>query len=260
MTLGTAAQYWPVIVSVVLTMSFVAAPYVAADIGDGLVVHLPFDGSYDDASGNANHGTSHGATLVEDRSGNPSSAVLVGASAWVEVADDDSLDLTSELSVAAWVRVEGEYSTWNVIVGKDYNVAYSFGFWSANVDCEPSELRRLDLSVGYSFELFSDGTLDCGTWTHVAVTFDDAADRAILYIDGHPVQEVVQTGFPGNSDSSLGIGRDGRWGDYLIGALDDVRLYDRVLTAEEVATLAAGVLFADGFESGGLDAWGASAP
>ena len=84
--------------------------------------------------------------------------------------------------------------------------------------------------------------INTGEWTHAAVTYKESADEVKIYIDGqlsesttsHTIDmcttntEVIQIG--GHSGTT-------RWFD---GRIDDVRIYDRVLTTAEISNLANG--------------------
>ena len=82
-----------------------------------------------------------------------------------------------------------------------------------------------------------------GQWHHVAVTWEDDGtpdcDDAVLYYNGIPYTSVDDTfvavnTLPGAEDAAIG-----KWGSaYFDGSIDEVRIYDRPLTAEEIAALA----------------------
>ena len=83
-----------------------------------------------------------------------------------------------------------------------------------------------------------------GQWHHIAVTFDRDGN-AIRYIDGSAVNEAVDISSVGDisNDEILAIGQRGNVAGFpydspFDGRIDDVRLYDEVLTAEEVSGLA----------------------
>ncbi|MBP6629575.1 MAG: LamG domain-containing protein [Kofleriaceae bacterium] len=77
-----------------------------------------------------------------------------------------------------------------------------------------------------------------GQWGHVALTFDGRSRR--LYVDGE--LRLADERGPLRHDASpllVGLDRDGgRLVNHLVGALDDVMLFDRALGADEVAALA----------------------
>ena len=75
-----------------------------------------------------------------------------------------------------------------------------------------------------------------GKWTHLAAVFDPAAGQVSLHVDG-----VLEISGPGaamrRGDGPFDIGRgwrDGRAIDGWRGAIDDVRVFDRVLTSAQI--------------------------
>ena len=72
------------------------------------------------------------------------------------------------------------------------------------------------------------------TWTHLAATYDGATLR--LYRNGTQVATRAVSGAITTSDSPLRIGGNLVWGEYFDGLIDEVRIYNRVLTATEIQT------------------------
>ena len=64
-----------------------------AGLNDGLVAYYPFNGNANDESGNGNDGTVNGATLADDRFGNPGSAYYFDGNDYIYINDHSSLDL-----------------------------------------------------------------------------------------------------------------------------------------------------------------------
>ena len=70
---------------------------------NGLVGYWPFNGNANDESGNNNNGTVSGATLTTDRFGNANKAYSFdGTNDYISVLDNNSLDLTNQLTLSAW--------------------------------------------------------------------------------------------------------------------------------------------------------------
>jgi len=234
---------------------------------NGPVAYFPFNGSTEDASGFGNHAVSMGAVPTEDRFGNPNSAYLVGSFGHLEAADSDSLDITDAFTIAAWFRQDDVISVFAVLAGKGRHTAYSVSvYYGGSWVCpDPAAERGIQVTIaGYSMR-FTDGPFfDCGTgeWRHVAVTVgvrSGGLHPISLYVDGSFIETTSMGGVPTNNPAPLGIGKDGEALDRFAGAIDDLRLYDRELTADEVTGLF-NSLFIDGFESGSTSAWSNTVP
>ena len=102
------------------------------------------------------------------------------------------------------------------------------------------EVNRDNGTIGFArYDSYPDSggaKLPIGTWTHVAVTFDGTTAR--FYLNG------VQTGsgsfsFGLDTEAALHFGSDDpNGGNAFNGALDEVRLYDKALSAAEILKLA----------------------
>ena len=74
-----------------------------------------------------------------------------------------------------------------------------------------------------------------GTWTHLATTYDGTTLR--VYVNGVQVGSLAATGTIASSTGQVTIGGNSVWGEYFAGAVDDVRIYNRALSAAEITSL-----------------------
>ncbi|MHC4440860.1 MAG: LamG domain-containing protein, partial [Planctomycetota bacterium] len=91
-------------------------------------------------------------------------------------------------------------------------------------------------------DLFSSAPINDGQWHHVGFVWDSYKVSRILYVDGIEVAKdmMKEDSFVYVEDGGINIGfqasimhRPG----YFSGLIDDVRIYDRALTAEEIAAI-----------------------
>jgi hypothetical protein len=194
----------------------------------------------DDVSGNNNYGTMSGATRTS--SGRYGRALnFDGTNDWVTVNDAASLDLTSGMTLEAWVYPTAPMTGWHGVLGKDVDIFYLMASSATDTPAIGGTF-----TVGGNSNTFAPSPLPLNVWTHLAATFDGAQVK--LYVNGvlqgmqpHPHVLVYDT-------RPLWLGRSGECGGpgeanydgYLNGRLDDVRIYSRALSADEIAALAAG--------------------
>ena len=76
------------------------------------------------------------------------------------------------------------------------------------------------------------GALSPSTWSHLAATYDGATLR--LYVNGSQVDEWAQTGPIQTSTGPLSFGGDALYGQFFSGRIDEVRIYNRALSASDV--------------------------
>ncbi len=199
-----------------------------------LVGHWPLDEgqgtSTADASGNAHDGTIVGtATWVE---GAPDfhTALQFGTSGCdgVECGEWDPSEGTDELSVTCWVNFQSGGSQYQGIVASRTNYDNANNHWALEIGGDGG---------GYYFgsrngSAYGLGTAPEGEWAHIAITFD--GESLVAYLNG----EESGTGSPSFGDGTetmLRIGSSEAAGNIFEGAIDDVRVFNHILSVDEVA-------------------------
>ena len=211
----------------------VSAFAMAASLSDGLVAYWPFDGNANDISGNGNNGSIHGATLTTDRHGDVESAMYFGSGNYIEVANSSSLNsIGSAITIAAWVKISNWHTTgqrWAALLSKG-NYQYCFNL-------TPDD-TSYGTEVGNGVKADFTGASLLGKWVHVAVSYgSDKVCRS--YINGHlyKSKSCPSGSFP-VSNASLIIGKHPPQAlEYFIGAMDDLFIYNRALSASEIRAL-----------------------
>lgn len=217
-------------------------------IEDGLVAHFPFDGDVSDTSGNMHHGTAIGnVAFGAGRHG--SAAFFNDPSAMVSVPDDAQLDTDDAFTISVWIKQTGSHNpgdrvSQQMIMQKWWSspVVGDYFLW---VDAE-AKLRFVvaNKEPDYNGEMLESAPLvESGVWAHVGVTFDGGEMK--VFFEGDLVAStssaVTHTALVEYDGDDIIIGNGGYERDYWwIGGIDDVRLYNRALSPEEVAALAHG--------------------
>ena len=152
----------------------------------------------------------------------------------VVVADYDELDITQDLTLATWVKADA-FENWDGLITKGTSqIPYGLSLAS-----DGSLLLQTNYGYSDGGQVYSsDASLTTGEWQHVAVTYDGSNVR--FFIDGqldssHSADITFET-----NNQALVLGVDNTADAYLDGALDDARVYNRALSAEEIGQLAAG--------------------
>jgi glucose/arabinose dehydrogenase len=204
------------------TATFASAP-------SGLVAAYGFEetsgSNVDDSSGNANHGTLSNATRTSGRYG--SALSFNGTNARVNVPDSNSLDLTTGMTLEAWVFPTA-FGGWRDVVYKGQNDLYYLMSSSSQASMPASG------GTWASNNLYGTSVLPLNSWSHLATTYDGTTMR--LFVDGAQVSSRAQTGSVLTSTGQLTIGGDALYGQYFAGKIDDVRVYNRALSASELQT------------------------
>jgi len=152
----------------------------------------------------------------------------------VEVADDPLLSPASALTLECWVKtgLAGQKNAWfvNRVSGADHKASTGFRFGLlGGKPCFEVPLTT------FSHHLTAGAALPLGRWVHLAGTFDGRVMR--LYVDGEERGTMERPGplKPGSHPLCLG-NYEVNHAAYFTGLLDEVKLYDRALTPEEVRT------------------------
>lgn len=111
--------------------------------------------------------------------------------------------------------IQGIVSTWQWAAGKVH-----FKFEGNQIQVHKNDGVKIRMNA------------ETDKWYHIIYTSDTKEDELKLYVDGELVDEGTAGGTPENMDERrIGSEHDGR---YLIGMIDNVRIYDRILDEAEV--------------------------
>ncbi len=207
----------------------------------GLVIAFGFDEASGttalDTSGSGLNGTIREAVRVPGKTGGALS--FDGVNDWVTVTDTTGspLDLTTGMTIEAWVN-PAAMSGWESIVLKERGAGLlSYGLYAH--DGAPLS-GGFAAPAGYirtgSADQAVRGTdpLPLNAWTHIATTYDGATMR--IYVNGVLVASRAQGGNIAVANGALRIGGNASFtGEFFQGLIDDVRIYNRALSAAEIA-------------------------
>ncbi len=168
-------------------------------------------------------------------------AVFDGVDDLITVPHGPHFETFDGLTVATWLWIDLPPTThWALVtkpVGIDIQNSWELYFFTS-VAAE-AFLRFNMHSEGVGHIAVAPTLIPTETWVHVAATWDGALST--LWIDGEPVADVMSPTID-IDDHPIHIGADKDQGEllgYLLGALDDVRIYRRALTEDEIAAIIA---------------------
>jgi hypothetical protein len=168
-----------------------------------------------------------------------------GVDDWVTVTDTTAskLDLTNGMTVSAWVN-PALMSGWETVLMKERGIVgeglLSFALYAH--DGAPLAVG-LPVPAGYVRTTTAAGdraargvaTLPLNTWTHLATTYDGTTQR--FFVNGVQVGTLATTGNMFVSNGAIRIGGNASsTGEFFQGLIDEVRVYNRALTAAEITT------------------------
>ncbi|RLD87071.1 MAG: hypothetical protein DRJ09_10895 [Bacteroidetes bacterium] len=224
---------------------------------DGLVAQWLFNGDATDFTGNGNDGTVKagdaafgGGTpeLTTDRFGNENSAYHFDKGGFIDIPYTSAIN-PQQISISIWVNAD-VISENNRFMGLQSWNGYKFQLQSVN---KAFFTVATDSSI---YDKDTDPPLDTLTWYNLAVTYKSG--EMTFYINGEQTQQYTDVvgnlvSVDAGQDLAIGCGASvyaatadnydvdhiipAAWGGFFIGKLDDIRLYNRVLTPSEVSSI-----------------------
>jgi gliding motility-associated-like protein len=233
---------------VFLLLLYFSTSFSQVNLNSGLLAYYPFNGNANDASGNGNNATFNNATLTNDRLGNPNSAyVFNGIDNFIQVPNSSSLNTTNQISICAWMKVSGFYPGpchGNNIVMKgdgdylpgNYMIRFDDSFFTNNQNCS---ITTADVNHESFFGL---GSTPYSTtpfikpdqWYSVVYTCDGSTAK--IYVNCQLVGSGPVNGisFSNSYDLFLGKLNSAQYPYWFNGVMDEVRIYNRPINADEV--------------------------
>ncbi len=201
----------------------------------GLIAWYPFNGNANDESGNENNGTVSGAFLSADRLNDTNKAYTFNGASSITLGKNSNL-APKNISVSTWIRIQS--------LGNEQITILRARFSGYHLYIENNGKAYVNIHTsGNNGNVVSQNRLDDQKWHNVVFSFFN--QKLSLYIDG-----VLQ-----QSDSDVGpeivyqltgvsIGKDGdadKW--FFNGQIDDVAIWNRGLTTEEISKIYKGEKF-----------------
>jgi uncharacterized protein DUF4082/concanavalin A-like lectin/glucanase superfamily protein/galactose oxidase-like protein/Big-like domain-containing protein/purple acid phosphatase-like protein/Kelch motif protein len=145
----------------------------------------------------------------------------------VTVPDDSALRLTTGMTLEAWVKPTAA-TAWRNVIAKESNGGAAYALY-ANSDAD-----RPAIFLGGTTGVSGPSVLDANRWTHLAATFDGATLR--LFVNGAPAGTQAVDGEMSPGEGPLTFGANHVWGEHFRGLIDEVRVYNRALSAGEITS------------------------
>jgi hypothetical protein len=179
-----------------------------------------------DSSENENTGTISGATWVDGKYGGALS--FNGVNNYVNCGSASSLDLNQAVTVEAWVN-PASTNSYQAIVDKGWDAAYTL--MVTNVGTFRFQIR--DATGTYRA---NSPPLTVGVWTHVVGTYNATTKSVKIYVNGVLQSSAEAQGAILSTAYPLNIGKAAQYGPAFNGIIDEVRIYNRALSAAEIQT------------------------
>ena len=227
------------IFSVITFCLLICAAFSHADLMDGLVLYMPLD----EGSG----------SVTQDFSANGFEGAVMGNAKWIDgefgkalqfaaaadhvlIEDDAAFHIEGAITQAAWVQLDRLPSAHAIIFGTRQggatrHIGFGFGMNPAN----GIKVWTNGAAGGFKDINDNDTELEIGKWYYLAYTHTDDNNGLVeIYVDGEVTysEESGNPVAPAQNTSAVTIGTWG--GEAWTGSVDEVRLWDRALSADEI--------------------------
>ncbi len=158
-----------------------------------------------------------------------------GTSDYMSVPDDPTFDVTTGLTVEAWVNKNAVQTGWRQVVTREKGTGI-YDHWGLATN--GTDWRGfINTTAGYSGNFSTSNPVTNGTWTHIALTFNGATFS--FYIDGVLAYSAQNTGTLEAGSQPILIGAASNndnysYVEYFDGKIDEVRVWDYARTQSEI--------------------------
>ncbi|MBN1578553.1 MAG: LamG domain-containing protein [Chitinispirillaceae bacterium] len=214
------------------------------DLIEGLVAYYAFDGNAIDESGNGNNGIVYGATLASDRLGNPNSAYNFrgyGYNDFIQIPDSRSLNITGDMTITAWINTSNIDPYWSMEIFSNMEEVsphngymLSVSWWDGDDQYEDPDNKTLRFMSGDA-SIWSNSAVNTGDWIHVAAIL--SGTHAEIYLNGI-LDNAGTVGVPTSFGADQFIGQSNSNYYNFDGLLDEIRIYNRALSKDEIQQIA----------------------
>lgn len=188
-----------------------------------------------DLSGNGNNGTLTNGPIFD--SGNGGSIVFDGSNDYIRVPSAQSFIPTTNMTIEVWQYMEGRDST--ILMATDGNGANEVLLYNGWANLINEKFGVAFNSPSVNTWLVSNITPPLNTWTHICVTKNGTT--VSLYFNtvfDNSNTQIGDVSVGVNSPLLIGVdadsGNEGNLGNYFEGNLSNIKIYNRVLSADEI--------------------------
>lgn len=207
---------------------------------NGLLGWWPFNGNANDESGNGNHGIPSGAILSNDRFGMQSKAYnFDGLDDNIILSSTNNINFATQQSISFWIYFSSLPISESIVFSQQSSSSTSAIGYSISLNSSGKLNYRVGNGNSSSYSGVLNNAININQWNHLVCLFDSGKQE--VYLNGQLLNSTLQPnafiGFP-NLDIQIG---SNTWGSQNAinfgGIIDDVAIYNRSLTSNEILAL-----------------------
>ena len=226
-----------------LAQTFIALLLITAFRAQAeLVAHWPLDGNAEDLLGNhdgAESGVIFGVEGAANHTG--TAAEFNGFSSTITVPFDSAMNPES-FTLSMWVNADSTNGFASPVTSRDDTPTSVHGYLVYNDSSGNWNFWTGTGGPSGAWNQMSGGKVEIGSWTHIAVSYDDGSQTKKLYVNGslassNSAPNLYDPNGPQSENLHIGSGADSGGAFFFDGLIDDVALWDHALTSAEIKDL-----------------------
>jgi hypothetical protein len=164
---------------------------------------------------------------------------------YVNVPDSTSIDsITDQVTVAGWIYLDGTLTNYATLISRQIGNGYE-QHYHLSLTMTQNPGLFIDTPTSGQVDIVASDVVPQQTWVHLAGTYDGTTSR--LYLNGVQVNSGMVSGPFASETNPVVISGNGNGADFAVseqipGQLDEVVLYRRALSADEIARIEGGAL------------------
>ncbi len=210
------------------------SPFISAAVDPTIVLYLPFEeqqGKFAKDLSQFGHKAEFRKKTAWSGDGKQGGCIKLGLGNWLEVNDHNSLDLTNKMTIMLWAKLMR--ATGEVQSGVEKEPVWGPGEYNLLPEYGGGILLQAnDWPDECDDEAIGGPPIIDKKWHHCAGTFDGSVIK--IYNDGKLAKELPCKGAVEKGKGNLYIGCRGGTGRWVDGFLDEIKMYNRVLTEAEI--------------------------
>jgi hypothetical protein len=187
--------------------------------------------SVTDLSGSSNTGTL-GSGVTRTAQGRFGGALAFNGAHTLTVPHSASLNLTSAMTLEAWVFPTAAFTQWATVIMKERSGTFAYTLYAGSPTNRPNGYFNTGTTQGTEHGVAGPSALPVNVWSHLATTYDGMALR--LYLNGVQIASAAYSGPIVTTTGALRIGGNDIWGEFFRGFIDEIRIYNRALAPGEI--------------------------
>jgi hypothetical protein len=202
-----------------------------APLQAGLIAFYPFEGNANDATGHGYNGTEW--FVIPTASGYQGQAFIFDGGGYVTSPVNINPGVMPQLTMGAWARAE-------VNTGIRAVISHDDGGFDRNLNMD-TRVCSYDQSCWSAFTgwgVMSVTPVTTGQWVFLAVRYDAAGGWVVLDVDTN--RGSTNTAYPGPGFDTTRIGSNPGFGEYFVGIIDNVFIYDEFLSDAQIDAIRLG--------------------